>query len=121
MAKRQRLGDARVRRLGLGAFDLGPSSELLAVRGKDHRNRRVLDLMISRLLRLAGARSSTRSPGLALKRISERRAPADVAAVESTSSIATIETSVPGRRRPCRSRLAKKCALRLTLRAAAGS
>jgi len=59
------------------------STELLAVRGKDPSESARTRLDDLEMLRLRWRAQLTRSPGLAfIKRISERRAPADVTAVE---------------------------------------
>src|SRR6267378_1216326 len=76
-------GTLRVERLGLGAFDLGLRLSSKRFAERIHRNRRVLDLDDLKVLRLCWRAQVHAVAGARLhQRISERRAPADVAAVE---------------------------------------
>src|SRR6267154_5127062 len=76
-------GTLRVGRLGLGAFDLGRRLSSQRFAERIHRNRRVLDFDDLETLRLRWRAQLHAVAGARLhQRIAERRAPADVAAVE---------------------------------------
>jgi len=73
----------RVWRFGLGALDLGGRLSSQRFAERIHRNRRVLDLDDLEVLRLRWRNQVHAVAGARLhQRIRERRAPADVAAVE---------------------------------------
>ena len=107
----------QVGRLVLGAFDLGRRLSSWRFAERIHRNRRILNVDDLEMLRLpwraqvhavAGARFH--------QRIGERRAPADVAAVEVPPRRCRRSTRhVRARQHPCRSRLRRsRRASRLT-------
>src|ERR1700731_888900 len=76
-------GTLKVGRLGLGAFDLGRRLSSWRFAERIHRNRRVLDVDDLEMLRLRWRAQVHAVTGAGLdQRNGDRRAPADVAAVE---------------------------------------